>query len=120
LGDPEKTHRHSIKSEFEKNSVKYGFKFVDVPENHDKLLAWKNETWDATNYSFSDTWNTINRYIDEHKLRKSSIWNLGNLQLLGYDKSYLLKTSVNDYNFSELKTNVRNVYQQYYDLLINL
>lgn len=119
LADPAKSHRHSISSEFERNSTKYGFEFVDDKNAH-PIFSWKNETWDATGKDFHDAYIKIYKAIDEHKLRRITIWNLGNMQLLGYDKAYLLKTPKVDFDMTLFENRKNAAYRQYYNLLMSL
>ena len=118
LNNPKLSHRYSILSEFEKNSEKYGFTFMDDVNTYGKRLSWFNETWQPD--LLVKTHQNIYNFIDSNKLRKATIWNLGNLQLLGYNKDYLLKTPKSDYDMNNLNSRRSGVYQQYYEKLMNL
>lgn len=117
LSDPKKSHRFSIMNEFEKNSEQYGFEFLDTGERHVRN-AWKNKTWDPE--SVTSAKRDIYKFIIENKLRKVSVWNLGSMRFLGYDKEYLLTTAKEDYDLVDFNNRSSNVYQKYYDLLMSL
>lgn len=115
LNNPNKSNRHSIRSEFEKNADKYGFEF-----NEDKWYSngWKNETW--TDQSCKDFLVPIFNYLNEHNLRRASPWAVGNLQLLGYNKEYFFNTPVQHLDNPDYRFRLTNKYKEYYDLLMSL
>lgn len=117
LSDPETTHKFTISSEFERNSTKYGFTFLD-PTKQGGRASWFNETW--TPKLLSESIVKIYKFIDENKLRKISIWNLGAMQSLGYSKEYLTKTPKADYDLADFNARSKNIYLDYYNLLMSL
>jgi hypothetical protein len=121
LQNPKLSYRKSITSEFERNPDKYGFSFVENAADSHPYFTWKNETWDSTDQkNFHDKYFQLYKFIDKHKLRKITIWNLGNMQMLGYDKDYLLKTAKADFDMELLELRKRNAYEQYFNLLKSL
>jgi radical SAM superfamily enzyme YgiQ (UPF0313 family) len=115
LNNPNKSNRYSIRSEFEKNAEKYGFKFN---EDTWHTNGWENETW--TDNTCKEFLAPIYKYLNEHNLRKASPWAVGNLQLLGYDKEYLFNTPVQYLDNIEYRSRLQNKYKEYYNLLMSL
>jgi radical SAM superfamily enzyme YgiQ (UPF0313 family) len=115
LNNPNKSNRYSIKSEFETNAEKYGFKFND---NAWHTNGWVNETWtDKTSRAFLGP---IYKYLNDNNMRRASPWVLGNLQLLGYDKEYLFNIPLQNLDNADYRTRLNNKYREYYNLLMRL
>jgi hypothetical protein len=110
LNNPNKRNRYTIRSEFEKNADKYGFKFN---EN-----GWENETWTAK--SSRAFLGPIFKYLNDNNLRRASPWLVGNLQFLGYDKEYLFNTPVQNIDNPDYRSRLKTVYNKYYNLLMSL
>jgi len=116
LNNPNKSNRHTIRSEFEKNAEKYGFKFNENTSWNSN--AWENETW--TSKSAKDFLVPIFKYLNDNNLRRASPWAVGNLQLLGYDKEYLFNTPVQNIDNPDYRSRLYNKYREYYNLLMSL
>lgn len=110
--------RVTITSEFDRNSEKYGFNFYEDQSEWKNGFSWYNETWNPK--ILFDGIGEIYKFIDDNKLRKVSIWNLGNMQLLGYDKQSLLTTYKGDYDVEEHNRRVTNMIQEYFEKLIKI
>lgn len=104
-------------SEFEKNSEKYGYKFLDNPKvkEHD---YWENGHWNSIN---------VKQYSQQviEKLRpynKVSIWSLHQYLWSGFTKEELLKIPRPnlDKNFDKVKNFYLDQINIYYDKLMSL
>jgi hypothetical protein len=117
LSDPTASHMFSTTSEFERNSIKYGFKFLD-PTKQALRTSWSNETWTPSLLTHSTK--KVNKFIDDNKLRGISIWSLGARMFLGYPKELILDKTKTGVDLTEYKNNLTNVYTRYYNLLMSL
>lgn len=85
LTGPEDGPGRSIKSEFDKNAEKYGFKFGDLTENS-LFPQWTNDYWDRD--SAAHHAQELNNKIDGH--RKIHPWALPGVVWQGYTKQEAL------------------------------
>lgn len=116
LVNPKSSGRYSILSEFDRNATKWGFTFIDGPGSD--LTAWTNETWTPIN--LTESYRIVNEYIDNLKLRKATVWNLGNMQMMGYSKEFLMTVPRDHYDMVEFADRRSKTYKNYYNLLMSL
>lgn len=116
LVNPESSGRFSILSEFDRNATKWGFTFIEGLGSD--RTAWVNETW--TPLTLTDSYNKVNEHIDNLRLRKATVWNLGNMQMMGYSKEFLTTVPRGHYDMVEFADRRARAYRDYYNLLMSL
>lgn len=121
LVNPKRTGRFSILSEFDRNSEKWGFFFLSAEEaiarKLDHRIAWYNDTWQPE--ELIRDYEIVKGIMKRKKLEKATVWNLGNMQMMGYSKEFLVNTPREDYDLRLFAQRRRKTYDDYYAMLMN-
>jgi hypothetical protein len=92
LNGPEEGPIWSIKSEFDKNSSKYGFTMLPTQPN--KVFAdWKNDNWTSDSASYHA--DRLNNMLENH--RKVATWSIPTLLWANVSKNDIENKKRNDY-----------------------
>jgi hypothetical protein len=92
LNGPEEGPIWSIKSEFDKNSSKYGFTMLPTQPN--KVFAdWKNDNWTRDSASYHA--DRLNNMLENH--RKVATWSIPTLLWANVSKNDIENKKRNDY-----------------------
>ena len=120
LVNPKNMGRFSILSEFDRNSTKWGFHFLSDEEikarKIDSRSGWYNETWQPD--TLTRDYAQVKNIIKNRKLEKATVWNLGNLQMMGYNKEFLMSTPREDYDMDLFRQRKSKTYSDYYKMLM--
>ena len=103
-----KNNMWTISSEFERNAEKYGIMF----DNND---VWYNETW--TQKEAAVLTNSLKQRRD---LLKNETWDIQNLLTIGYTREFILNTTLENFDLTDVRQYERNKFQTYMNLLTNL
>jgi hypothetical protein len=82
----------------------------------DSRSGWYNETWQP--HTLTRYYTTVKNIIKNRKLEKATVWNLGNLQMMGYSKEFLMTTPREDYDMDLFKQRKSKTYSDYYKMLM--
>lgn len=115
LNGPDDGPVWSIKSEFDKNSSKYGFTML--PSQPNSIFAdWKNDNWTRDSAGYHA--NRLNEKLAEH--RKVVTWSIPNLLWYGVPKDDIENKRRNEYPAEFFRTQNRSKIVEYCKIMYSL